>query len=194
MPPRRNVADPGKLMSVTRNSYFESFKPGQKYVHRRGRTITQYDNLRWTFATMNTAQGHWNTEAIKDYFGGAFSEPIINGTIVIAVAAGLTSEDIAENCCAELELARITITTPVFPGDTLWSTSEILETADASSRPDAGLLKYAITARNQRDQVVCSFVRTMLVKRATHWLERDAAFDRKTSVPPTDPSPRIESS
>ena len=178
-------------MSVTGNSYFENFKPGQKYVHRRGRTFTQYDNLRWTFATMNTAQGHWNTEAIKEYFGGAFSEPIVNGAIVIAVAAGLTSEDIAENCCLELELTAITITSPVFPGDTLWSTSEIVETAYAPSRPDAGLLKYVITARNQRDQVVCSFVRTILVKRATHWLERDAAFYHKT--PPTDPSLRIES-
>jgi itaconyl-CoA hydratase len=173
-------------MSVTRNAYFEDFEIGQKHVHRRGRTLTQYDNLRWTFATLNTAQGHWNTEAIKDYFGGAFSEPIVNGAIVIAVAAGLSSEDIAENCCAELELTGITITTPVFPGDTLWATSEILATADAPGRSDAGLLKYAITARNQRDQIVCSFVRTILIKRATHWLERDAAFDRKTRLEPNE--------
>jgi itaconyl-CoA hydratase len=163
-------------MSLTGNAYFESFEPGQKYVHRRGRTLTQYDNLRWTFATLNTAQAHWNTEAIKDYFGGRFDRPIMNGAIVIAAVAGLTSEDIAEHCCAELKLREITITTPVFPGDTLWASSEILETADAPMRPDAGLLRYAITALNQREQVVCRFERTILVKRASFWSERDAEF------------------
>ena len=165
-------------MSLIGNAYFESFNPGEKYVHRRGRTLTQYDNLRWTFATLNTAQAHWNTEAVKDYFGGAFERPIVNGTIVIAVVAGLTSEDIAQHSCAEVQLGKITITTPVFPGDTLWAISEILETADAPSRPDAGMIRYAITALNQREQVVCSFERTVLVKRATHWLDRDAQFEQ----------------
>ena len=165
-------------MSLIGNAYFETFKPGQKYVHRRGRTMTQYDNLRWTFATLNTAQAHWNTEALKDYFGGAFEKPIMNGAIVIAAVAGLTSEDVAQNCCAEMKLGKITMTMAVFPGDTLWATSEILETADVPDRPDAGLVTYAVTARNQREQVVCSFERTVLVKRAAHWLERDAQFEK----------------
>jgi itaconyl-CoA hydratase len=172
------VARAGRIMSLVGNAYFESFKPGQKYVHRRGRTLTQYDNLRWTFATLNTAQAHWNTEAIKDYFGGAFERPIVNGAIVIAAVAGLTSEDIAQNCCAELGLGKITIATPVFPGDTLWATSDILETENMADRPDAGLIKYAITARNQRERVVCSFERTILVKRAAYWSERDNDFEQ----------------
>lgn len=165
-------------MSLVGNAYFESFKPGQKYVHRRGRTLTQYDNLRSTFATLNTAQAHWNTESVKDYFGGAFGKPIVNGTIVIAAVAGLTSEDVAQHCCGEVQLGKIAITTPVFPGDTLWAASEILETADAPSRPDAGLIRYAITALNQREQIVCSFERTVLVKRATHCADRDAQFEQ----------------
>jgi acyl dehydratase len=52
--------------------------------------------------------------------------------------------------------------------DTLWAISEILETEDVADRPDAGLLKYAIIARNQREHVVCSFERTILVKRASY--------------------------
>ena len=102
----------------------------------------------------------------------------MNGAIVIAAVAGLTSEDVAQNCCAEMKLGKITITMAVFPGDTLWATSEILETADVPDRPDAGLVTYAVTARNQREQVVCSFERTVLVKRAAHWLERDAQFEQ----------------
>jgi acyl dehydratase len=180
-------------MSLIGTAYFENFRPGQKFAHRRGRTLTQYDNMRWTFATMNTAQGHWNVEAMKDYFGGAFEKPIVNGAVVIAASAGLSSEDIAENCCAELKLGKITITTPVFPGDTLWASSEILETADAPMRPDAGLVRYAITARNQREQVVCSFERTILVKRATHWLERDAEFERSKLGLDTKPPNQIRS-
>jgi itaconyl-CoA hydratase len=172
-------------MSVTRSdSYFENFAVGQKFTHRRGRTLTQYDNLRWTFATMNTAQGHWNSEAIKGYFGGAFSEPIVNGAVVIAVTAGLSSEDIADNCCRDVGMTDIAITTPVFPGDTLWAESEIVETSDADGRPDAGMVRYRVMTRNQRGERVCSFVRTILVKRAAHWRDRDAAFDRGMRAAP----------
>ena len=159
-----------------RLTYFEDFETGQTVHHRRGRTIIQPENVRWTLATMNTAQGHWNVESLKDYFGGVFEQPLVNGTLVLAVAAGLTSEDITGGNCGDLGLNDITIKTPVCPGDTLWATSEILEKRGAPGRDDAGIVVYRIRAHNQHGQQVCSMVRSFLAKRRSHWTEKDTRF------------------
>ena len=50
---------------------------------------------------MNTAQSHWNIESMKTYLDGRFETPIVNAAIVIALAAGLTSGDMAENIFRE---------------------------------------------------------------------------------------------
>lgn len=167
-------------MTVTSaSSYFERFSVGQTFEHRRGRTVTQAENVRWTLATLNTAQGHWNVEAMKNYFGGAFSDPIINASVVISFVIGLTSEDVAENIYREVGIKAIKIVTPVFPGDTLWATSEILETEGVADPSHSALLRYKIDARNQHDQAVCSLVRTILVKRESYWGKRDKNFTAK---------------
>ena len=164
-------------MSLVGNSYFESFKAGQKYVHRRGRTLTQYDNLRWTFATLNTARSvgiqdrdraisveHRKTNRERDDSHRCRRRAHQRRRCTTLLRRGAAGQ----NCDHDTS----------FPGDTLWAVSEILETADAPSRPDAGLIRYAITALNQREQIVCSFERTVLVKRATHWADRDAKFEQ----------------
>ena len=54
---------------------------------------------------------------------------------------------------------------PVFLGDTLRATSEVVELRESKSRPDAGIVTFAHEALNQRDQVVCRCLRMALVKR-----------------------------
>src|SRR5262249_13028901 len=82
------------FMSVTGGkSYFEDFAAGMEIRHRRGRTLMQEENARWSLQTLNTAQSHWNNESMKTYLDGRFETPIVNAAIVIALAAGLTSND-----------------------------------------------------------------------------------------------------
>jgi acyl dehydratase len=59
----------------------------------------------------------------------------------------------------------------VFPGDTLYAESEVLETRESKSRPEAGLVTVRTTGRNQDGTVVCTFERTILVAKRGHSVE-----------------------
>jgi itaconyl-CoA hydratase len=167
-------------MSVTGNqSYFEDFVVGMEIRHRRGRTLLQEENARWSLQTMNTAQSHWNNESMKTYLDGRFQAPIVNAAIVIALSAGLTSNDVTENIFAEVGLDVIRISTPVFAGDTLTAVSTILELSDAADVPHSGRLKYGIVVQNQHSADVLSMERTVLIKKRAHWAERDVEFSRR---------------
>ena len=52
---------------------------------------------------------------------------------------------------------------PVFLGDTLRATSEVVELRASKSRPDAGIVTFAHEALNQRDEVVCRCLRMALL-------------------------------
>jgi itaconyl-CoA hydratase len=166
-------------MTVTSTgSYFEDFSVGMEVLHRRSRTLYQEENARWSLQTMNTAQSHWNHESMKTYLDGRFQNPIVNAAIVIALAAGLTSGDMTENIFREIGVDGIRISTPVFAGDTLTAVSTVLEVNDATDTPHSGKLRYKIAVHNQKSESVLTMERTVLVKRRSHWAERDAKFSQ----------------
>jgi itaconyl-CoA hydratase len=167
-------------MSVTATaSYFEDFRVGMELHHRRSRTLLQEENARWSLQTMNTAQSHWNHEAMKTYLDGRFATPIVNAAIVIALGAGLTSGDMTENIFAEVALDAIRITTPVFAGDTLTAKSVVLELSGVSDPAHSGQMKYRILVHNQNGADVLSMDRTVLLKRRSHWAARDEEFTQR---------------
>lgn len=167
-------------MSVTgTKSYFEDFAVGMEFPHRRGRTVMQEENSRWSLQTMNTAQSHWNLESMKTYLDGRFQKPIVNAAIVIALSAGLTSADMTENMFADVGLDAIRITVPVFAGDTLTARSVVLELAGVADPAHSGRMKYHILVQNQTGASVLTMERTVLIKRGSHWKARDAAFTRQ---------------
>jgi itaconyl-CoA hydratase len=179
-------------VSVTATgSYYEDFAVGMEFRHRRGRTLLQEENARWSLQTMNTAQSHWNTESMKSYLDGRFEAPIVNAAIVIALCAGLTSGDMTENIFSEVGLDAIRISTPVFAGDTLTATSLVLDVSDVADPVHSGLMKYRILAQNQNGSSVLSMERTVLIKRRSHWASRDEAFTRQhwTGARSGSPSP-----
>ena len=62
----------GKLSSLTgSDNYFEHFEVGAVWRHARGKTVTPLENVLITNMVMNTAQGHFNEDAMaKSAFGG----------------------------------------------------------------------------------------------------------------------------
>ncbi|MEQ8441322.1 MAG: MaoC family dehydratase [Alphaproteobacteria bacterium] len=154
-------------------AYFEDFEIGQTYCHRRARTFSQEENARWSLQTMNTAEAHWNFEAMRTYMNGAFDRPLMNAAIVIAVSVGLSSQDMSEQIVADLELDSVRIPVPAFPGDTIRVESRVLGKDDDPERPDAGILRYSGVASNQRNEVVCTFVRAVSIKKRAGYKESD---------------------
>jgi acyl dehydratase len=53
----------------------------------------------------------------------------------------------------------------MFLGDTLYVETEVLEARPSTSRPEAGIVRFKHTGRNQHGGVVLEFERTALIQR-----------------------------
>jgi acyl dehydratase len=142
-------------------NYFEDFTAGDVYRHARGKTVGEMENHLITHLVMNTAEGHFNADAMQ---GNMFGQRVVFGGVTIATVIGLTRQDTAENALAELGLDKIRLKAPVFHGDTLYAYSEVLETVDAE-RPDAGEVRFRHWGINQDDKIVFEGERRVLIKR-----------------------------
>jgi itaconyl-CoA hydratase len=153
-------------MSLTgTRTYYEDFEPGQVLRHVRGKTMCENDNVGITLQVLNTAQSHFNEDALKDSYG----KRLQFGGVTIAMTIGLAMQDTGENALAELALDKIRLKAPVFHGDTLYAFTEVLEKSDGD-REDAGEVLFHHWGVNQNDEIVFEGDRRVLIKRRSHFL------------------------
>ncbi|WP_339693589.1 MaoC family dehydratase [uncultured Parasphingorhabdus sp.] len=150
---------PGRFRE-TFGRYFEDFVVGHIYEHRPGRTITDTDNVHFTLLTMNTHPAHFDYEFAKKT---EFKKPIVCSPLTVALMVGMSVSDTSQKAVANLGWDKIRLTHPLFPGDTLYAESEVLDKRESSSRPEQGIVKVKTIGKNQNDDVVCTFERTMLI-------------------------------
>ena len=142
--------------------YFEDFTVGDVYRHPIGRTITDADNVWFTLLTNNTHQVHFNA----DYASRTeFRQTLVVSTLTLAIATGLSVEDVSQNAVANLGWDEVRLPAPVFVGDTLYAESTVLEARASKSRPDNGLVRVKTRGFNQKGTTVIEFERTVLVYR-----------------------------
>jgi len=154
-------------MSLTgSDNYFEDFEPGQAIRHARGKTMCEQDNVGITLMVLNTAEGHFNEDAMaKNAMGReGWNSRLQFGGVTISMVIGLAMQDTGENAIAELSLDKIRLKSPVFHGDTLYAYTEVLATEE-TDRGDAGIVTFKHFGVNQNDQVVFEGERRVLVKR-----------------------------
>ena len=140
--------------------YFEDFSVGDVYEHRPGRTITETDNTWFTLLTMNTHPLHFDQEYAK---ASEFGRTLVASPLTLAILVGMSVTDVSQKAIANLGWKDIRLPHPLYPGDTLYGESEVLEVRESKSRPEAGLVTVRTTGRNQDGVVVCTFERTILV-------------------------------
>jgi acyl dehydratase len=148
--------------------YFEDFAVGDVYEHRPGRTVTQADNTWFTLLTMNTHPLHFDEEYGK---ASEFGRCLVASPLTLAILVGMSVTDVSQKAIANLGWREIRLPAPVFPGDTLYAESEVLEARESKSRPEAGLVTVRTSGRNQDGVVVCTFERTILVAKRGHSVE-----------------------
>lgn len=145
--------------------YFEDFELGDVYRCRYGRTVTEADNIQFTLLTNNTNQIHFN----RDYGERTeFGNTLVNSALTLAIVAGMGVADVSENGFA-LGWDEITLPHPLYPGDTLYSESEVVEKRESKSRPTQGILKVETRGYNQHGDVVIRYRRSVMV-----WKRADA--------------------
>lgn len=163
----------GDLSKLTgKHNYFEDFSVGTVIQHARGKTVSNLENVLITNMVMNTAQGHFNADAMAKRGGSFGNGKIISfGGVNFSIVLGLASQDCCENALAELGLDNVKLSHPVTHGDTLYAYSEVIETRDAD-REDAGIVRFRHYGYNQDDALVAQVERTVLLKRKSHWIDK----------------------
>ena len=68
-----------------------------------------------------------------------------------------------QNVFANLGWDEIRLPAPVFEGDTIYSSSEVLERRESKSREDVGIVTVKTTGYNQDGTIVITFRRTIMV-------------------------------
>ena len=139
--------------------FFEDFAVGDIYRSRLGRTITETDNIQFTMITNNTNQIHFNSHYASRT---EFKKPLVNSALTLSVIAGLGVSDLSENGFA-LGWDYIKLPNPVFPGDTLYSESEVISVRESKSRPGQGVVKVRTRGVNQDGLVVIDYERSIMV-------------------------------
>ncbi len=143
--------------------YFEEFAVGQTVRHALGRTITESDNLLFCGMTMNPQPLHVDAHYSA---GTRWGKPLVNGLLTMGLAVGITVPELTQGTLvANLGYDKVRHPHPMFHGDTLYVESEVLEVRTSASQPDAGLVRFRHTGRNQDGVVVLDFERVALMLR-----------------------------
>ena len=145
--------------------YYEDFTVGDIYEHRPGRTITDADNVWFTLLTMNTHPAHFDYEYAKKT---EFEKPLVCSPFTVALMVGMSVSDVSQKAVANLGWSDIKLTHPLFPGDTLYAESEVLNKRESKSRPEQGVVTVRTIGKNQHGDVCCTFNRTVLIWKRGH--------------------------
>lgn len=140
--------------------YFEEFEIGQEFKHWPGRTINEADDTWFSLMTMNQHPVHIDANyASKTQHG----QRLVVGTLVFSIVVGMSVSDISGHAIANLDYTDIKHVGPCFHGDTVYGRSRIVDMRESRSKPDRGLVFVESEGFNQRDEVILTFKRTVLV-------------------------------
>ena len=140
--------------------YYDELEVGMRIRHSLGRTVTETDNVLFNSLTMNTQPLHMNADfASKTQFG----RPIVNGILTLGIVVGITVGELTEGTIvANLGYEQVKHPRPVFPGDTIYVETEVLEKRESKSNPAHGIVKMRHWGKNQHGEIVCEVERTAL--------------------------------
>ena len=132
--------------------YFEDFSEGQEFDHALSRTVTEMDNVLFSSLTLNPQPLHLDEEFAKTT---EFGQRIVNSLFTLGLMIGIQVSDMTVGTTiANLGMTDVKFPHPLFEGDTIHCTSEVLSKRESKSRPGAGIVDLHIRAYNQDNKLV----------------------------------------
>ena len=145
--------------------YFEDFTVGSSMRHRLTRTVTQMDNMLFSNMTLNPQPLH-----IDAHFCATETEwgrPLMNSLFTLGLMIGISVNDTTVGTTiGNLGMSEVKFPAPLFEGDTVHCTTEVLGKRESHSRPTAGIVDFHHRAYNQDDKLVAECKRqAFMIKR-----------------------------
>lgn len=143
---------------------FDDYKVGQVFKSP-GRTITEADLVNFVAFSGLKLPLFRDEEYSKKH--GLYGRRICPGFLAVAISAGLIEESLDMTyLLAALGFDAFRFHKPVFPGDTIHLSIEILSTRVTKSRPDRGVVEGQISVINQDGNVPVDFTASWLFSRS----------------------------
>ncbi len=143
--------------------WFDELEVGQMFEHPIRRTVTETDNVLFTSMTHNPALLHLDEEYMK---GTEFGSRVVNSAFTLGLMVGISVGDTTlGTAVANLGWDEVRFPKPLFHGDTIHVTTEVLELRESKSRPDQGIVTFLHKAYNQHGEVVASCKRSGLQRK-----------------------------
>ncbi|ASR02053.1 MaoC family dehydratase [Gordonia rubripertincta] len=143
--------------------WFDELTVGQMFEHPIRRTVTETDNVLFTAMTHNPALLHLDEEYMK---GTEFGQRVVNSAFTLGLMVGISVGDTTlGTAVANLGWDEVRFPKPLFHGDTINVTTEVIELRESKSRPDQGIVVFLHKAFNQHGDVVASCKRAGLQRK-----------------------------
>ncbi|MHA1164610.1 MAG: MaoC family dehydratase [Alphaproteobacteria bacterium] len=149
------------MTKTSTGNFFEDFSMGQKIAHATPRTVTEGDVSLYIALT-----GSRFAVQSADTFAMDIGYPAapVDDCLVFNMVFGKSVPDISLNAIANLGYADCRFLAPVFPGDTLSASSQVIGLRQLSNGK-AGVVYVRTTGVNQADERVLDFVRWVMVSK-----------------------------
>jgi acyl dehydratase len=145
--------------------YYEELEVGAIYRHWPGRTVSEYDNTLFALVSMNQNPLFLDEEYARTLASGR--RPVID-TLVFSLTVGMSVADMTGKAIANLGYDSVVFESPLFPGDSLYAESEVLDKRESAGKPDRGIVAIETRAYNQKQERVLVLRRKYLApKRGT---------------------------
>jgi 2-methylfumaryl-CoA hydratase len=142
-------------------NFFEDFRVGQVLSHATPRTVTTGD-----VAVYQALYGPRFAVQSSDVFAVSIGYPQapVDDLLVFHIVFGKTVPDLSLNAVANLGYADCRFLAPVYPGDTLSATTEIIGLRENSNR-ESGVVHVRSSGRNQHGATVLEYARWVMVRK-----------------------------
>lgn len=141
--------------------FFEDYRMGETLVHATPRTVTEGDRALYMALYLPRFAIYSSDEFARA--SGLTASPL-EDLAAFHVVFGKTVPDVSRNAVANLGYAEGRFLAPVFPGDTLSTTSKVIGLRE-NSNGKTGVLWVHSTGVNQRGDAVIDYKRWVMVRK-----------------------------
>lgn len=165
-------------IAVERINYFEDFSEGQTFEHHWGRTINEGDNSVFSTLTMNANPAFFNADYAEEL---GYDREAVNPMLAFNVVFGMSVQDLSEAGGAFLGIENLEFHETVYPGDTLYADSEVLNRRESSSRPHQGIVHWYTKGTRPDGDLVLEYERKNLIAKRNPPEDEESGADGGTN-------------
>ena len=142
--------------------YFDEWQVGDRVEHSISRTVTETDNLLISTLTHNPQPLHIDRHFCETET--QWGQPLMNSLFTLGLMIGIQVSDMTVGTTiANLGMTDVKFPNPLFEGDTIHCTTEVVSKRASKSRPGAGIVEFHHKAFKQDGTLVAECHRNAFI-------------------------------